>query len=52
MRISLLVSDFSKNCLGRVYILAKMLESKYEVEVVGPLFGKRIWPPCDNNEFM
>ena len=52
MRISLLVSDFSKNCLGRVYILAKMLESKYEVEVVGPLFGKRIWPPCDTNEFM
>lgn len=51
MRISLLVSDFSKNCLGRVYILAKMLESKYEVEVVGPIFGGKIWLPCDTNEF-
>jgi len=51
MKISLIVSDFSKNCLGRVYILAKMLESEYEVEVVGPLFGDKIWPPCDAKEF-
>jgi len=29
-----------------------MLESKYEVEVVGPLFGDRIWPPCDTDEFI
>jgi glycosyltransferase involved in cell wall biosynthesis len=52
MRISLLVSDFSKNCLGRAYILAKMLEPKYEVEIVGPLFGEKIWQPCDTKEFV
>jgi glycosyltransferase involved in cell wall biosynthesis len=51
MRVSLLVSDFSQNCLGRVYILAKMLASEYEVEVVGPLFGDKVWPPCDTKEF-
>jgi len=51
MRISLLVSDFSDNCLGRAYILGKMLQSQFEVELVGPLFGERIWPPCDTNEF-
>jgi glycosyltransferase involved in cell wall biosynthesis len=52
MKISLLVSDFSRNCLGRVYILAKMLESKFEVEVIGPLFGQKIWPPCDTDEVL
>jgi len=52
MRISLLVSDFSQNCLGRVYILAKMLSSKFEVQVIGPLFGQKLWPPCDTNEFV
>lgn len=52
MKISLLVSDFAENCLGRAYILAKMLASKFEVEVIGPLFGERIWPPCDTNEFI
>ena len=51
MKISFIVSDFSENCLGRVYILAKMLESRFGIEVVGPLFGKRIWPPCDTGEF-
>jgi len=52
MKISLLVSDFSQNCLGRVYILAKMLDPEYEVEVVGPLFGDKVWPPCDTKEFI
>lgn len=52
MRISLLVSDFSQNCLGRAYILAKMLEPEFEVELIGPFFGGKIWPPCDTNEFV
>jgi len=51
VKISFVVSDFSENCLGRVYILAKMLESRFEVEVVGPLFGEKIWLPCDTGEF-
>lgn len=29
-----------------------MLESQFEVEVVGPLFGEKIWPPCDTDEFL
>jgi len=52
MKVSLLVSDFSENCLGRVYILAKMLGSRFEVEVIGPLFEERVWPPCDTKEFI
>ncbi|MFX0196557.1 MAG: glycosyltransferase family 4 protein [Candidatus Hodarchaeota archaeon] len=52
MKISLLVSDFAENCLGRAYILAKMLESTFEVEVIGPLFGEKIWFPCNTNEFV
>jgi glycosyltransferase involved in cell wall biosynthesis len=28
-----------------------MLESRFEIEVIGPLFGERVWPPCDTNEF-
>ncbi len=28
-----------------------MLGSRFEVEVIGPLFGERVWPPCDTNEF-
>jgi len=28
-----------------------MLRSRFEVEVIGPLFGENVWPPCDTNEF-
>jgi glycosyltransferase involved in cell wall biosynthesis len=52
MKITLLVSDFSTNCLGRAYILAKMLEFEFEVEVIGPLFGEKVWPPCDTKEIV
>lgn len=51
MKISLLVSDLSKNSLGRPYLLASVLKRRYEVEIVGPLFGDHIWPPCDTGEF-
>jgi glycosyltransferase involved in cell wall biosynthesis len=51
MKISLLVSDFSRNCLGRAYTLGKLLEDEFDVEVVGPLLGDRIWPPADTDEF-
>jgi glycosyltransferase involved in cell wall biosynthesis len=50
MKISILVSDMSKNTLGRPYLLARVLSRSYQVEVIGPLFGSRIWPPCDTDE--
>ena len=52
MKISIVVSDFSRNCMGRAYILAKMLECRFEIEVVGPLFEENIWFPCDTSEFI
>ncbi len=51
MKISLLCPNLSENCLGRAYILARVLSRKYEVEVIGPAFDKGVWPPCDTGEF-
>ena len=45
MKISILTPDLSNNCLGRAYLLAKILQRHYEVEIVGPIFGKGIWEP-------
>ncbi len=52
MKISILSNNLSNNCLGRAYLLAKVLKrSGYDVEIVGPVFGKGVWDPVDNNEF-
>lgn len=45
MKIAVLSPDLSHNCLGRAYLLAKILQRRYEVEIVGPLFGDEIWQP-------
>lgn len=45
MKISILTPDLSHNCLGRAYLLAKILQRHYEVEIVGPIFGNGIWEP-------
>lgn len=45
MKITILTPNFSSNCLGRAYILAKMLSSRWQVEIVGPMFGESIWFP-------
>ena len=50
MKISLLVSDMSTNCVGRAYVLAKVLERHYDVEIVGPASGSGVWSPCDSDE--
>ena len=42
MKISILSPDLSQNCLGRAYLLAKILQSHYEVEIIGPVFGNGI----------
>ncbi len=51
MRVSILVSNMSGNCLGRAYLLGKILQRGHEVEILGPIFGKAIWAPCDTGEF-
>jgi len=45
MLISILTPDLSHNCLGRAYLLAKILQRRYETEIVGPMFDNKIWEP-------
>lgn len=49
MKISILTPDLSHNCLGRAYLLAKILQRHYEVEIIGPMFGEGIWEPVEND---
>ena len=44
MKVSILVSDLSENPIVRVYPIAKVLERNYSVELIGPVFGKGIFP--------
>jgi hypothetical protein len=44
-KISILVSNLSGNCLGRAYVLAKVLERKYAVQILGFAFDGSIWLP-------
>lgn len=50
MKVTVVTPDFSHNCLGRAWVLARILEQNYEVEIVGPMFGRSIWPPLNNLE--
>lgn len=50
MKISILTPDLSHNCLGRAYLLAKVLQGRYEVEIVGPIFGEGIWRPVTDDK--
>ncbi|CAB3289257.1 Glycos_transf_1 domain-containing protein [Methanocaldococcus lauensis] len=50
MKISILTPDLSRNCLGRAYLLAKILQKYYEVEIIGPIFGNGIWKPVANDK--
>lgn len=45
MKVSILCFDLSTNAAGRADLLARLLAPRFEVEVVGPAFGDRIWPP-------
>lgn len=45
MKISILVSDVSSNCLGRSSLLAAILREKFDVEMIGPAFQTGIWAP-------
>lgn len=48
MKISILTPNFSSNCFGRAWLLAKVLQRKYNVEVIGPTFSERIWKPLES----
>ena len=50
MKISILTPDLSSNCLGRAYLLAKILQKHYKVEIVGPIFGDGLWEPLANDK--
>ncbi|HIC90041.1 MAG TPA: glycosyltransferase WbuB [Anaerolineae bacterium] len=50
-KVSIFCANLSSNALGRAYLLARVLQRDYEVEVLGPTFGAGIWPPCDTGEF-
>jgi len=45
MKVSLLTPDFSENSTARAYIFAKVLDRHYDVEIIGPKFGNKIWEP-------
>ena len=47
-KISVIAWDMAHNPLGRAYLLADLLRSDYEVEIVGalfPQFGTELWGP-------
>ncbi len=46
MKISILTDDFSRNSFHRPYVLANALNHKYDVEIVGPIFGNSVYEPC------
>ncbi len=45
MKITVLCFDCSDNAAGRADLLARLLRSAYEVEVVGPCFNGELWSP-------
>ena len=49
MKISILTPDFSNNCFVRAWLLAKILQAHYDVEIIGPAFGEGIWKPLQTS---
>lgn len=45
MKITLLSFDLSRNSVGRLYPLARVLQRRYDIEIVGPTFGNGVYPP-------
>ncbi len=43
MKITVATPDISEACTARAYMLAKMLQDAFEVEIVGPLVGSGVW---------
>jgi len=54
LKISVICFDLSHNCLGRAYLLGKVLRRRYDVEIHGfihPRGQQTIWSPCNTGEF-
>jgi glycosyltransferase involved in cell wall biosynthesis len=47
MKISVLLSDLADNPIVRAYPILKVLERRYEVEVIGPCFGAHMFQPYE-----
>jgi glycosyltransferase involved in cell wall biosynthesis len=45
MRVTVLTPDVSGNCLGRAHVLARLLQDRHDVEVIGPRLAGGIWEP-------
>lgn len=45
MKVSVVSFDLSDNATGRAELLARLLASRYDVDVVGPRFGAGVWGP-------
>lgn len=45
MKISIITPSFSHNVLGRAYLLASVLQRKYDVDIVGLSWGDTTWEP-------
>ena len=50
MKVSILTPDVSHNCLARAWLLAEMLKARYDVEIVGPMFGIGVWEPLSGRD--
>jgi hypothetical protein len=50
MKISLLTPNLLSSCLGRAYLLAKIIQRHYEVEIAGPVFGEGVWKPVTDGK--
>ncbi len=49
-RVTLVCSDVSSNCLGRTWLLARMIHEWAEAEIVGPAFGNAVWEPLSGDK--
>ena len=42
MKVSILFLGLCINCFGRAYLLSKIFQKHYEIEITGPIFGEGI----------
>jgi glycosyltransferase involved in cell wall biosynthesis len=51
VKISILAFDLSDNSTGRAHLLAQLLAPRYQVSIVGPMFGATVWRPVQGARF-
>lgn len=50
-KVTVISEDLAGNCLTRAYALARILQRKNEVKIIGPAAGGIIYPGCDDGKF-